>query len=471
LRRGGILLKKRDGDDDTDGTFDRRLDEQIMRNATRDIVHISFMRNASFDPNESIRIVERLIKCAPKELLSSDVILFMIRAFKLCNENGHLVGLLSSLLSTIIEPTWSVEHRVRAYEAIGNGYFNKLEYENAKEYYDRALSIAPTQEIKFGTLLQQVTMYNVLCNVKKSANFLCQIEEILSKEKYEDRKSRVDKFWDDRMMYFMERGNLFLLTEMRDDRKKYCDQEALEQYEKALEICEEHNLEHFYLYLHRQMGHINSRLGHWEIANEHFNLSVECLRKRLADRKLRKFCMPGEMSHLCEEYAGALLAEYKLCKHTGGREQEQSSRTDLLDKIENLCMITPNSEIGSPWKHRGYLHLAQVKYFKGQTEEAKKNLSSYFSGELEKEGGNCRICNRRPGIGQPMVACGECYVVEYCCKAHQKLDWRTELVSHKVLCPFLKRWRIAAKSKRRKGVERICEDFFETVCIRSNKDP
>ena len=127
-------------------------------------------------------------------------------------------------------------------------------------------------------------------------------------------------------------------------------------------------------------------------------------------------------------------------------------------------------ETGS-FSYNVILNCAQVAYLLAEEiDHANELLMLYFEGEYEKRNGICcRLCNRKAGNGTDIKICRSCQVVDYCSEAHQTLAWRRGRLSHKVMCPFLKRYRLVAKAKNRidKGepVEDICKDFFETVCV------
>jgi hypothetical protein len=116
------------------------------------------------------------------------------------------------------------------------------------------------------------------------------------------------------------------------------------------------------------------------------------------------------------------------------------------------------------------LNCAQVAYFIDGIEEGNKLLMAYFESEMEKkEGICCRTCKRKAGNGEDIKICRNCQVVDYCSEAHQTLAWRRGRLSHKVMCPFLKRYRLVAKAENQhidtESFEDICKDFFETVCV------
>jgi len=115
------------------------------------------------------------------------------------------------------------------------------------------------------------------------------------------------------------------------------------------------------------------------------------------------------------------------------------------------------------------LKCAQVAYFTAGIEGAHKFLIKYFEREMEKKMGiYCRSCNRKAGKGTDIKICRNCQVLDYCSEAHQTLAWRRGIISHKVMCPFLKRYRLVVKAENRidtEPFEDICKDFFETVCV------
>jgi hypothetical protein len=120
------------------------------------------------------------------------------------------------------------------------------------------------------------------------------------------------------------------------------------------------------------------------------------------------------------------------------------------------------------YSNNAILNCAQVAYFTTETGEANKLLMMYFEAEMEKKRGICcRSCMRK-GKGAEIKICRNCRIVDYCSEAHQTLAWRKGRLSHKVMCPFSKRYRLVAKAKNSidtESYEDICKDIFETVCV------
>ena len=124
-------------------------------------------------------------------------------------------------------------------------------------------------------------------------------------------------------------------------------------------------------------------------------------------------------------------------------------------------------ECGS-FSNNAILNCAQVAHFTDG--DANMLLMAYFEAEMEKKKGiYCRSCGRKAGNGADIKVCKNCQVVDYCSHAHQTLAWRRGRLSHKVMCPFLKRYRLVTKAENQhidtESYEDICKDFFETVCV------
>jgi hypothetical protein len=136
--------------------------------------------------------------------------------------------------------------------------------------------------------------------------------------------------------------------------------------------------------------------------------------------------------------------------------------------MEAAIFSQKSMEYGS-CSNNAVLNYAQVAYFIHGIEEANMLLMAYFEAEMEKKQGiYCRSCDRIAGNGTDIKICRNCQVVDYYSEAHQTLSWRRGRLSHKVMCPFLKRYRLVVKAENHidtESFEDICKDFFETVCV------
>jgi len=64
-----------------------------------------------------------------------------------------------------------------------------------------------------------------------------------------------------------------------------------------------------------------------------------------------------------------------------------------------------------------------------------------------------------------MGKCSVCKVARYCSRVHSIQAWKKGRLCHKVMCPWLKRWRKIAegKSSTTELCDELCNDFFERV--------
>ena len=142
---------------------------------------------------------------------------------------------------------------------------------------------------------------------------------------------------------------------------------------------------------------------------------------------------------------------------------DTQKRQNVLREATNFSQVSFESSSIS-------LNHAQVAYLMDGIEVANQLLQMYFEVQMKKKAEiYCSSCSRKAGNGTDIKICRNCQVVDYCSEAHQTLAWRRGRLSHKVMCPFLKRYRLVAKAENQhidtESYEDICKDFFETVCV------
>ena len=121
-----------------------------------------------------------------------------------------------------------------------------------------------------------------------------------------------------------------------------------------------------------------------------------------------------------------------------------------------------NSNCSSEGKN---LDLAQEYYFLGDSEKAHAALKGYLEGTVQSGTSCCQTCSQICAKDAIMEKCSFCKVARYCSRAHSIKAWKKGRLCHKVMCPFLQRWR---KIKRGKETtmdlcEQLCNDVFERV--------
>ena len=401
--------------------------------------------------DEAFATVKRLTVGIPQhELIKPDLILSIEQAFYRALLNERVIDILTMFLGTI-NRSWDKENRAKAYLAFGRGYTGLAEYEKADSFLQKALAITDDPEIKVAVLCAMGVMSNLSCNYDDALAALNQALEIISAEPEERRNT--SKSWSGITALVHAQ-----IGEVLSEQGKR-DLEALESFERALVIMKEEDAGGAakLAATYQEFGDVQARLGNWDEAIDYLKLGYSYIVGTDTDSNKPLF-----LSRSCEKIARVRLDQYLWDERLLHDAQE---RKNVL--MEAATFSLESMEYGSC--SNGYLNCTQVAYFKTEIEEANKLLMSYFEAEMEKKQGICcRSCNRIAGKGADIKICRNCQVVDYCSEAHQALAWRRGRLSHKVMCPFLKRYRLVAKAEKyidTDSFEDICKDFFETVCV------
>jgi tetratricopeptide (TPR) repeat protein len=410
--------------------------------------------------DEAFVTLKRLTVRIPQhELIDPDFILFIAHEFFQATQFESVIVILSMFLGTI-NRSWDKDERSNAYLSFGEGYTNLAEYEKADSFFQKALAITEDPESKVAVLSQMGAMSRFACNYDDALTALNQALEILSSEKIGER-SKSDDSWSK----LTASVHLRIGDVLSDWGKR--DGEALESFERAIVIMKENHPEdhRYFASMYQGVGLVHARLGNWDEAIDYLNSAHN---KIGATNTKSKKIYSRFYAELCEQIGRVRLDQYFWDERLRHDTQEQNS------VLTDASIFTTESMVSGLFIKDSILTGAQLAYIFARKEEANKLLLMYFEVEYEmKRGISCRSCNRKAGNGTDIKICRNCQVVDYCSEAHQTLAWRRGRLSHKVMCPFLKRYRLVVKAKNRidKGepVEDICKDFFETVCVWKDK--
>jgi tetratricopeptide (TPR) repeat protein len=406
--------------------------------------------------DEAFATVKRLtVRIPQQELINPDLILFIGRELYQARLYDRVIDILTMFLGTI-NRSWDKENRAKAYFDFGQAYTDLTEYEKADSFLQKALAITDDPENKVAVLSQMGVMSNFSCNYDDALAALNQALEILSVES----GGRLKNSGITALVHTQ-------IGDVLSEQGKH-DLEALESFERASVNMKEHysgdsnKLGIFY----EGIGLVHARLGNWDEAIDYLKLAQSCTGLGTIASRIRSLCEMDIIlrSRFCEEIGRVRLDQYFLDERLLHDTQE---RKNVL--MEAATCSKKSMEYRS---HDNTVVLigAQVAYLTTEIEEANKLLMAYFEAEMKKKNGiYCRSCKRKAVNGTDIKVCKSCQVVDYCSHAHQTLAWRRGRLSHKVMCPFLKRYRLVAKAKNRIDTETlfedICKDFFETVCV------
>jgi tetratricopeptide (TPR) repeat protein len=407
--------------------------------------------------DEAVAAVKRMTASIPKhESIDPDLILSIANEFYLALLNKEVIDILTMFLGTI-NRSWDKEERASAYLAFGRGYTGLAEYEKADSFLHKALAITEDPERKVAVLCEMGSMSTYSCNYDDALAALNQALESLSAESGERREMFTDRWSKYTASVHAQIGDV--LSEQGNH-----DLESLESFERALVIMiiiikDDLGDVQKLAAMYQGIGLVHARLGNWDEAIKALKLGRSYIVGTDA-HSTKPLCL----SKYCEEIGRARLDQYFWDKRLLLDTQE---RENVL--MEAATFSRESMEDGSYNNNALLLNYAQITYLIAGIEEANNLLMAYFEAEMEKKRGICcRSCRRKAGNGTDIKICRNCQVVDYCSEAHQTLAWRRGRLSHKVLCPFLKRYRLVVKAENRidtESFEDICKDFFETVCV------
>ena len=405
--------------------------------------------------DEAVAAVKRLTASIPQhELIDPDLILNFVPEFSKSSLNKEVIDILSMFLGTI-NRSWHKGERAKAYLVFGEGYTNLSEYEKADSFLRKALAITENQLIRVTVLCQMGSMSRFACNYDDALTVLNQALEILSSEKFGERSKS-----DDRWSKHTASVHLYIGDVLSEQGKR--DDEALASFKRAIVIMKEHHPEDdgsTVAAMYQGIGLVHARLGNWDESIDFLYLAHSSFGTD-ADRMIDRF-----RAGLFEQIVKVRLDQYFWDERL--LHDKQELRENILMEAAHFSQALTKAGIHID---DAYLVDAQVAYFIAEEiEHANELLIMYFEGEVKKKQQICcRTCSRIAGNGTDIKTCRNCQVVDHCSEAHQTLAWRRGRLSHKVMCPFLKRYRLVAKAENRidtEPVEDICKDFFETVCV------
>jgi tetratricopeptide (TPR) repeat protein len=406
--------------------------------------------------DEAFATVKRLASSITQhELIGPEFIISFADKFSEATQFERVIDVLTIFLGTI-NRSWDKEKRAAAYLAFGKGYTELAEYEKAASFLHKALAITDDPVNKVAVLSQMGNMCKSSCNYDDALAALNQAIQILSSESGERRSKSTKGWWNHNTALIHAQIGHVLSVQGNHD------QEALESYERALVTIKEGyihvedtiNLEALY----QGIGAVHARLGNWDEAFDYHILAHNSIGTHAKINKSLR------LSQSLERIGTVRLDQYCLDERL---RHDTQQREDIL--MEASFFSSESMLDCGAYSNNAILNCAQVAYFRAEIGEANKCLIAFFESKMNKTMGIfCRECNRKAGKGTDIKICRNCQVVDYCSLAHQTLAWRRGRISHKVMCPFLKRYRLVVKAENgidTEPFEDICKDFFETVCV------
>ncbi len=103
--------------------------------------------------------------------------------------------------------------------------------------------------------------------------------------------------------------------------------------------------------------------------------------------------------------------------------------------------------------------------------DLKAMVHTYIDGELNRFNDSalfCHCCGQRDGESINLMKCSGCKAKFYCSVRHQGMQFKCRYIDHKLVCPFLSRWRRVTKNQEKgkmtkDSLELIVDDFIAEI--------
>lgn len=123
-------------------------------------------------------------------------------------------------------------------------------------------------------------------------------------------------------------------------------------------------------------------------------------------------------------------------------------------------------------KFQVYLELGKIRYLQGMTDEALEYLEKHLATVVEHGRNICAGCGKVRF--EDMLSCSKCKVVRYCCKEHQRHNWKHDgfMSWHRLACPMLRRYRLCLRGHvSKEALRQELIDFLEELAKETDRDP
>ena len=356
-------------------------------------------------------------------------------------ENSRALAILEEYLEAI-ERSWENQNQCLAYHMIARLYNGKNDFAKSNIYFERQLSIAKeTQNVETESYALNGLGFNYgrMGDYGKAMAYLEQAL-VIESERGDDRKG----------MTHCAIGDVLVEQEGRE-------KEAILMFQKCVGLCEEGNSSDELVQVFLKLGQAYTNIEAWDDA-------IASLEKATESSEYES------LDNLSKSRVKQSLGNTYLAKHESLPERNDEVIRKALFWSE-AAFDLQNSE----WQNEGRVHfdlsldLAQEHYFLGDTERAHFRLKRYLDGTVKMGPTHCLSCDQACAKDAHMEKCSVCKVARYCSQDHSVQAWKKGRLCHRVMCPFLKRWRKITEGKG--AAAELCDelfnDFFERVLASS----
>jgi len=338
-----------------------------------------------------------------------------------------------------IDRSWGKQEQCRAYHMIAFFYCNKKnDFAKSNVYFERQLSIAKETnnvEAEVDALHRIGHNYERMGDYRKAMACLEQAL-VIDSERGDYRIG----------MTCTAMGDVLVAQEGRE-------KEAILMFQKCVGLFEEGNASDKLMKVFLKLGNAYRSIRAWDdaIASLEKGLSIV---DSIEDEKIA-----NELKAEAKQSLGNTYVE----KYESLPERNEELIRKALFFSETAAFDHQNSK--GTVDPALVLDLAQEHYFLGHTEKAHLMLKKYLGESVRLGALYCQSCHELCAKDAIMEKCSVCKVARYCSFAHSIQAWNKGRLCHKVMCPWLKRWRKITEGEDATTElrDKLCNDFFERV--------
>jgi len=379
-----------------------------------------------------------------KEMIDPNHILMFNQLLQDNSENSRALEILEEHVG-VIESCWDKSMQGPAYAMLAELNEANNDWIKSFVYYERQLSIAKEindLKLEAKALNGLGSTYGKLGEFRIAVGYLEQQLVIVSE--------MGDSVAEARAHFTM--GDVLLAQGGHE-------KEAIEMLQKARGISQTSNDQQSLSWTLCKLGEALRAVEAWDDSIAALENSISIAESIEVEVEDKSNCKIKANQVLGQTYLEQYYNDESLVDVPEKRDEVMEQRANILRQA--LCCSEKAVKCGLSV----LLDMAQEHYFLGGTDNAHVMLKRYLDATVQQVGpSHCQACHQICAKDAIMDKCSVCKVARYCSEAHNMQAWMKGRLCHKVMCPFLTRWRKAGKDNVESS-NAILNDFFDSLDV------
>jgi len=380
-----------------------------------------------------------------KESMDPDDIVSFAKLLQANSENSHTIEFLEEHLDNI-ESSWDKRNQCEAYEIIARIYHGKNDFAKSNVYFERQLSIA--KEMK-DVESESFALHLLGHNYGRMGNYdnaMAYLEQALV---IESERGGADGI----PVTYTSMGDV-LVAQGRE-------KEAILMFQKCAGLVEEGNTSDELKRVFLKLGQAYTTIRAWDdaIASLEKGLSIA---DSVEDERLANEFKVAAKVYLGKVYLAKFYSTHESLVDIPARNDELIRKALFWSEAAFIYGI--DTSVGT-LELTCSLDLAQEYHLLGNSGRSHLLLKEYLNATLRLGPSYCQACEETCAKDAIIEKCSVCKVARYCSYGHSIQAWKKGRLCHKVVCPYLQRWRKIKPGKETTTAlcDELCNDFFERV--------